>query len=60
MVLVLGLKFTAMGLGFGFRVLGSRFWVPGFGFRVLGSGFWVPGFGFRVLGFCFMGLGLRV
>ena len=42
MVLVSGLKFTALGLGFGFRVLGFCF----------------MGLGFRVEGLRFFGIGL--
>ena len=44
--MVLGLEFTALGLGFGF-------WVPGLGFGVLF-------YGFRIEGLRFFGIGLWV
>ena len=46
--MVLGLEFTALGLGFGF-------WVPG-----LGLGFGVLFYGFRIEGLRFFGIGLWV
>ena len=48
--MVLGLEFTALGLGFGF-------WVPGLG---LGLGFGVLFYGFRIEGLRFFGIGLWV